>query len=223
MRAAGRVVGVLLLIVAAGVVAFHVRVANDVSRPTPSIASEDAMASGDSYYFAYGTNMSTRYLYNVRGILPKHSEAGSVRGYEVRLLSPGLNGLEPAFAYLVKADSKIAYGVVHRVTGADLAKIKDSEGASYEWATVPVQLKNGQVIDAQSLVRLTDGQTGKPSKRYLNFLIEGATEHGLPQAYIAKLKDTPSVYVPVASELEGDVIMAVVMKRSGKCSSVLVC
>jgi hypothetical protein len=72
-------------------------------------------ADGNVYYFAYGSNMSARYLYNVRGVFPQQSEAGSLEGHEVRFLAPGLNALEPAFAYMVPAHSGVAHGVVHLI------------------------------------------------------------------------------------------------------------
>lgn len=223
MRAIWRILGVFILLVVACVGIFHIRIERDFNRPLPAATSKNTNASGNNYYFAYGSNMSTRYIYNVRNVLPTHSEAGLIENYEVRMLSPGLNALEPAFAYLLKAESKIAHGVVHQVTDADLIKIKESEAGEYEWATLPVRIKSGEFIQAQTLVRRSGGEKGEPSRRYLNILIEGATEHGLPNSFIAELKTMPSVYVPVASEVVGDIVIAVVMKRSGKCSSVLIC
>ncbi len=218
-----RAFSVLLLLALAGAGALHLRIDHLVNLPVPVIGHSAQVNIADQYYFAYGSNMPTRYLYNVRGVLPSYSEPGVVENYEVNFMAPGLNGLESAFAYLLKSESKKVYGVLHRVSKQDLAKVKGSEGALYEWATLPVKLRNGQVVASQTLVRLSRGDVGIPSKRYLQILIEGAREHGLPAAYVNQLLDMPSIYVPVASELMGDVIFALVMKRSGKCTSIFSC
>lgn len=139
-----------------------------------------------------------------------------IENYEISFLAPGLNSLEPAFAYLLQAEGKSAYGVLHRLSKPDLDKVKESEGEMYDWATLPVVVGDGQIVAAQTLVRNSSGDAGKPSRRYLEILIEGATEHGLPSAYIAKLRDMPSAYFPVASELMGNVLHAVVMERSAE-------
>ncbi len=218
-----RIFSVLLLLGLTGAGAFHVRIVHLVNLPMPTTGQSAQANIADQYYFAYGSNMPTRYLYNVRGVLPAHSEAGVVENYEVSFMAPGLNSLEPAFTFLTKSESKKAYGVLHHVSKQDLVKVKESEGALYEWATLPVELKNGEVVAAQTLVRLSHGDVGVPSKRYLQILIEGAREHGLPEVYVKGLLDMPSVYVPLASELMGDVVFAFVMKNSGKCTSVFSC
>ena len=179
--------------------------------------------NADQHYFAYGPNMPRRYLYNVRGVLPAQSDGGFIGGYEVRFLGPGMNGLEPAFAYLLKAEGKKAYGVLHRVSSQDLLRVKESEGPLYEWAILPVTLGNGHVVAAQTLVRLSPGEAGVPSRRYKRLLIEGATEHGLPSPFVSELNAMPSVYVPVLSDLMGDVMHAFVLKASGKCTSLITC
>ena len=218
-----RTFGVLLLFALVGAGALHVRMEHLVNLPVP-ITGHAAQANiADQYYFAYGSNMSTRYLYNVRGVLPAHSEPGVVENHEVSFMAPSLNAFEPAFAYLLKSESKNADGVLHLVSKQDLSKVKESEGALYEWVTLPVELQSGQVIAAATLVRLSRGDVGTPSKRYLQILIEGAREHGLPAEYVNQLLDMPSVYIPIGSELMGDVLLAFVMKRSGKCTSVFSC
>lgn len=220
MKIVRNLFAVFLLLVVALASAFHLRVEHLTQRPLPEARAVEP-ASATHWYFAYGSNMSTRYLYNVRGVYPAESNPGAVSAHEVTLLGPGLNGLEPAFAYLVKAQGKKAYGVVHRVSAQDLDRVKESEGPNYQWVRIPVKLANGQEVAAQTLLRLTSGTEGMPSRRYLELLLEGAQEHGLPEAYIAKLRAHPSVYFPFASELLGDIIEAVVMKRSGKCATLL--
>lgn len=214
--------GVILYLVLAGVGTLHLRVGYLVNQPVPAARPADVGAA-DQYYFAYGANMSTRYLYNVRGVLPAHSAPGVINGFEVRFMPPGITALEPAFAYLLKAEAQKTHGVLHRVSKQDLNRVKESEGTGYEWVTLPVEVGTGQIVSAQTLVRLSHGEGAIPSRRYLAILIEGATEHGLPAAYVAELEEITPAYVPVASELLGNILQAVVMKRSGKCASLIIC
>jgi hypothetical protein len=222
MKFLRRALGALLLLTLIGAGSLHLRIEHLVNRPVPTAVDPAYVVAADQYYFAYGSNMSTRYLYNVRGILPAQSQPGIIENHEISFLASSVKGL-PAFAYLMKAEGKRAYGVLHRVSKQDLDRIKASEGAAYEWATLPVQLGNGQVVSAQTLLRLSPGETGKPSKRYVQLLIEGATEHGLPAAYLANLQGMQSVHIPVVSELMGDILQAAVMKSSGKCASLITC
>jgi hypothetical protein len=52
------------------------------------------------WYFAYGTNMSTRYLTNVRHVGVYLSLPAYVLNYSVTLSKPGLPSIEPSFALL---------------------------------------------------------------------------------------------------------------------------
>ncbi len=220
MKLVKRTLGGLLLLLIVAMSLFHFHMKHLLNSPIPIGAQ---ISNGDQYYFAYGSNMSTRYLYNVRGVLPAQSQSGMIEGYQVSFMKPGLNALEPAFAYLIKSEGKNAYGVLHLVSKQDLEKIEKSEGKIYQWRILPVKLSNGQMIEAQTLVRLSAGDIGKPSRRYLQILVEGALEHQLPATYVSELREMPSVYVPVLSELMGDLLQAFAMQRSGKCASMIRC
>lgn len=74
MKLLRQILGALLLLVLTLGTAFHVRVGYLVNRPLP-VSSDDA---ADQFYFAYGANMPTRYLYNVRGVLPAESKPGLI-------------------------------------------------------------------------------------------------------------------------------------------------
>jgi AIG2-like family len=222
LKRAWRIIALVLTLVGALAGALHGRVSYLVSQPRQSSVSQ-AVQVADQRYFAYGSNMSTRYLGNVRGVWPSHGVAAELAGYEVVFLGPGLNGLEPAFAYLRAHEGAVAHGVLHRLTQADLDRIKASEGASYEWASLPVKLADGSKLAAHTLVRTSPGMAGTPSRRYLSIMREGASEHGLPKPYLDKLRAQPSLHVPVVSEVVGSALMMTVMQRAGTCNAWLVC
>ncbi len=201
----------LIFILAA---ALHLGTSYLINRELPTTTENPIADELSTAYFAYGSNMSSRYLYNVRGVLTTNSQAGSIEGHEVKFFGPGSNKLEPAFSYLVENQNETAFGVLHYLAESDLQRIRNSESSNYQWETLPVKLKNGQVVEARTLLRRKDGEPGVPSRRYLELLIEGATEHDLPGTYVDTLSSRPSIYFPIASELVGDVLQLVVMKQS---------
>lgn len=174
----------------------------------------NSAGTGDIYYFAYGSNMSSRYLYNMRNVLPVRSEFGYIEDYQVSIMQPGINFLEPGFAQLHSAMGNRAYGVVHRISKKELSQIASSEGEMYRWRKVSITLQDGNSVLANTLVGDVSNPIAKPSKRYINIMIEGAREHDLPVSYIKKLANIDSTYYAVASELMGAIVHAVVMISS---------
>ncbi len=213
--------GVPLLLMLAGV-GLHSRVKQLLNQPLPAGLPRPTMTA-DQPYFAYGSNMSTRYLTHARGVLPARSETATADGHELAFLAPGLPMVEPAFAFIVPRLQAQAHGVVHWVSTADLQRIQASEGSRYAWRTISVRLASGGVVSAHTLLPTATGSPGLPSRRYLKLLIEGGKEHGLPTAYINRLSATPSAYLPLVSELAGDLITASVMHRSGRCTWLVNC
>jgi hypothetical protein len=95
------------------------------------------------WYCAYATNMSTRYLTNVRHVGVYLSLTAYVLNYSVTLSEPGLPGIEPAFALLKNELQSKAYWVLHQITVQDLKRVIHSEGTGYNSADVEVQDNNG--------------------------------------------------------------------------------
>ena len=66
--------------------------------------------------------------------------------------------------------------------------IPRQEGESYKRITVTVTTKTGLQIPCFVYVMRDNKGKSLPSKPYLDTLIEGAREHGLPNEYIANLE-----------------------------------
>lgn len=167
------------------------------------------------YYFAYGSNMSSRYLQNVRHIQPVKSIYGYVEGYEVYIYGSGFLLLEPGFAVMSEATGKQAHGVVHQLSPNDIKRIKRSEGSMYEWKTLLVHIGNGDVVEAEALVLQPKSiQDPRPaarcSSRYQSIMLDGAREHGLPQTYISEVESRSTTYIPILSEIVGFLIVLLV-------------
>ncbi len=225
--------GMLALAMAAAG-AFHARVqslahaeempsATSVSSSTPSNTEHSTSEAKGLEYFAYGSNMPTRYLRNVRGIQPIQSQAATLEDHALRFYGPGPNALEPGFAYAIPSKGEAVHGVVHRVRAEDLEKIRRSEGSAYRWATVGVTTVDGKTLEAKTLIRDRPGDPATPSARYIGLLLEGAREFHLPAHHVNLLESMRTTHVPVASEFMGSLLMARVMLRSGRCTTWLHC
>ncbi|OES24628.1 AIG2-like family protein [Alteromonas macleodii] len=167
------------------------------------------------WYFAYGSNMSTRYLTNVRDVAVYESVAGTLRNHTVSFTLPGIPSIEPRFAELSYTVGEKAYGVLHRIDVAGFVKVLRSEGDAYQIADIVVTGVDGKQYKAKTLiVDQRSAESGSPSERYRNIILEGAREHGLPDAYIAQLENTETAYIPLLSEAAGTAIYTLVIVNS---------
>ncbi len=164
------------------------------------------------YYFAYGSNMPSRYLVNVRHVNVYESAPGVLADHAIQFSASGLPLLEPAFANLIPSKGNNAYGVLHLIDSDSLNNIICSESTSYRTLQRKVQrLDSGEMIQAWTLVGRASANAATPSRRYLNLMREGASEQHLPAEYRNWLAAQSGAYVPIISELFGTVIYAAVM------------
>lgn len=150
--------------------------------------------------------MPTRYLANIRHVLIIESHAGMAKDYAMQFSSSSL-WFEPAFANIYQSNGTVSYGVLHRISRADLDRITRSEGSNYSLELIEVDnLTTGSQTDAWTLVGDRQLSESNPSQRYLDWLLEGAREHGLPEDYIDQLAHLNGFYVPILSECVGSII-----------------
>lgn len=156
------------------------------------------------WYFAYGSNMQPATFAGRRGITPRRALAARARGWELVLDKPPLVPIGESFANLLAAPEGEVYGVVYEITADDLAHIDLTEGVligSYARVEIAVEALAHATVDAPAdqpptraftLVADTRAPHLQPSDRYMGLLIEGAEHHGLPDAWIAKLRAIPT-------------------------------
>jgi hypothetical protein len=100
---------------------------------------------------------------------------------------PGLPFVEPAFASIVPDASAEVPGVLWTLTERDMTRLDGFESGRY--ARQPVEVVAGGVTrTAYAYVNRRPGRERPPSRRYLELLAAGATEHGLPSEHIAWLR-----------------------------------
>lgn len=146
------------------------------------------------WYFAYGSNMQAATLRGRRGVAWRRAVAARVRGWRVVFDKPPIVPLPHAFANLVPDAAAESFGVAFEVGAADLARIEVTEGVpigNYRPVVVPVE-PLAPIPDpprqAFSLTSERRDPSRRPSARYMAIVIAGACEHGLPPAWVARLR-----------------------------------
>jgi hypothetical protein len=145
------------------------------------------------WYFAYGSNMQSDTLHGRRGIVFRRALAVRAPGWRVVFDKPPLFPIGESFANIVPDPDAAALGVAFEVDEEELAHIELTEGVllgNYQRVIVPVAPLVPQVDAPDTAVSLSSDRrdpTLRPSRRYMELLIAGAQEHGLPAAYVDQL------------------------------------
>lgn len=146
-------------------------------------------------YFAYGSNMS-------RALMRRHCPGGqeigtaALAGYRFIITVDG-------YASIVPHRGGTVHGVLWRLTARDLAVLNAYESLDsglYLRATLPV-VAGGRRFAALVYIGRTRAE-GRPRSGYLDVVVEGARECGLPDAYVQSLKRWASGRWPGARAIE---------------------
>ena len=139
------------------------------------------------HYFAYGSNMSARRIRYRLGWAPSRVSAhlsDYVLSFNKQSLDGGKANIQSSLGDLVE-------GILYSLNEADLEKFDIYEGVHenhYERKNIQVNDLNGHFISAIAYVAIKTGPESRPTREYLNFLLEG--EHLLSAEYITKLEDS---------------------------------
>ncbi len=160
-----------------------------------------------TWYFAYGSNMQSATLRGRRGIEYRRAVPVRAPGWRLVLDKPPLFPVGESFANIVREDGAEVLGVAFEVTGDDLAHIDLTEGVLVgNYARVEIAVaalmtaSDGAPERAFTLTSDRRAPELRPSRRYMDLLVEGALEHGLPEDWLAFLRGIPT---GVESELAG--------------------
>ncbi len=139
------------------------------------------------WYFAFGANMHNKAFCERRGMRAIEWRAGCVRGYRLRFNLEGRPIGKAAPANISPdADAEI-WGVLYRITRADLLHLDYTEGVPgwrYRHLWVEAEDINGERLQAVTYIAEGKETDGNPSLRYITLLREGARSHGLPEHYL---------------------------------------
>ena len=139
------------------------------------------------WYFAFGANMHDSAFQERRRMRPIEWRPGRVKGYRLRFNLEGRPKGKAAPANLSPDPSADVWGVLYKITRADLLHLDGTEGVPgrrYRHLWVDAEDIGGKAIPAVTYIADGKETDGTPSLRYITLLREGARAHGLPEAYL---------------------------------------
>lgn len=170
-----------------------------------------------AWYFAYGSNMQRATLCERRGIACQRALAARVPGWRVVFDKPPLIPIGESFANIVPDAAAEAFGVLFEIAETDLSHLDLTEGVligNYERVLISaVPIGGEEVIAAHTLTSPRRDASLFPSPRYMGLVIEGASEHGLPPAYLEYLRTVPTGPESVQAKLLRPMMDAVMRRR----------
>jgi gamma-glutamylcyclotransferase (GGCT)/AIG2-like uncharacterized protein YtfP len=146
--------------------------------------------AGDTWYFAYGSNLA---------VDQKEQRTGRIRravrcrlpGYRFAFNKQGSSG--QVYANIVPDETHEVWGVIYLCNRAAMREMDRFEGVSgghYQRQAVQVIDDPGEKVAAITYVAGSKfvSEAGKPSEEYLQRILTGARHHGLPDDYVRDLE-----------------------------------
>jgi cation transport regulator ChaC len=140
-----------------------------------------------SWYFAYGSNMVVERM-RERGVPFISSLPAVLRDQRLVFDKRGRDG--SARANVARARGERTFGVLYELAGEALDVLAQFE-SGYDLVDVAVEVARPDggvlLVQARTFVARSDRRTAAdPTRSYVELILEGAREHGLPEA--AKLE-----------------------------------
>jgi gamma-glutamylcyclotransferase (GGCT)/AIG2-like uncharacterized protein YtfP len=151
-------------------------------------------------YFAYGSNMDTATLGGRRGVAWTRAGAAFLDGWRIAFDKPSMLGTGEGMATILRDAASSLWGVVYDISTEDLDHLELTEGVRighYERVEVPVRTSDGwpgaAIETAVTLASDHRDSSIRPTTRYRDILVRGASEHGLPAAWVDVLRRIDAV------------------------------
>jgi hypothetical protein len=134
-------------------------------------------------YFAYGSNMSSARI-GARLTAPVYVCTARITGYRLAFNKPGRDGTGKA--NLVPDAEGVAWGVVWRIAVQDWPRLDGFEPGYARRACV-VEGPEGDTRRVHVYLHAERGPDVPPHAWYVQHVIDGAREHGLPEVYVESI------------------------------------
>lgn len=147
--------------------------------------------------------MQSATLRGRRGVAYRRAIPARVSGWQLVFDKPGFAGTGEAYANIVPVPRARVYGVLFEVSADDHAHVELTEGVligAYQRVTVTATaLTTGTRRRCYSLSSPRRAPDTRPTTRYMQVVIDGAEEHGLPSTHIAALRAVEAIPESTAS------------------------
>ena len=139
------------------------------------------------WFFAYGTNMSRATMQQRAGQL-LDAQPGRLENYTLVFNKMVRGG--SAEANIQTSRGETVHGVLYRIPESALRLLDRSTGVPDHYRRIQLDVTgaNGSPVSAHVYIASKVGKGLRPAAHYLQTLLQGAGEHGLPADYIAVIK-----------------------------------
>lgn len=148
--------------------------------------------AGSVWYFAYGSNMSRAQMRSRAGQILEE-QPGRIENYEMVFNKKSRGGA--ATANIRTAPGKTVYGVLYKINDSAFRNLDRYEGVPEHYRRIEVNVTDGagNKVGAQVYIATKVENGLRPAPHYLQTILGGASEHGLPAQYIEQIKSAAGV------------------------------
>lgn len=139
-------------------------------------------------YFAYGSNMSSRRL-RARTKSARPVGVYTLPGFALRFHKVGKDGSGKCDAFRTGNSADRVVGVLYDLDAADEAPLDRIEGLGWGYRKEQVEVKGpgGDIESAFTYCAIRIDRSLRPYSWYLEHVLAGAREAGLPEEYVAEI------------------------------------
>ena len=146
--------------------------------------------SEDTWYFAYGSNMSVDRKTDRTGTIRQQIRC-RLDGHRLVFNKRADEG--GVYANIECNETTEVWGVLYLCDQAAIKSLDEKEGVAsghYERTKIQVENSSGELIECETYIAGLDHicQEGTPSPDYLQHLLNGARDHDLPSWYIDDIR-----------------------------------
>lgn len=139
----------------------------------------------DTYYFAYGSNLCVDRQLERTGAI-RRVRLACLKDYRFAFNKAGV---DEVYANIVPCVGDMVWGAVYLCSPQAMIWLDEYEGVKvghYRRSPVEVETADGQIMQAETYIAVDEFiiEVGRPSKWYLDRILQGATEHSLPAGYV---------------------------------------
>lgn len=154
------------------------------------------------HYFSFGSNMSMRSL-RAKGVEPLRSRRAQLSGWRLRFNVQHFFRHEGGVGNIEKTGNPedCVLGVLHECPDHALSLLDEAEAYGYGYDRIEVEVEpqqpgcgGGRKVAALTYIGMPQfiDNSCRPSRRYLNIVLEGARQAELDEAYLRALAEHPT-------------------------------
>ncbi|MET0049639.1 MAG: gamma-glutamylcyclotransferase family protein [Candidatus Thiodiazotropha sp.] len=149
------------------------------------------------YYFAYGSNLSTKRLLQ-RIPSACFVTVAQLSAHQLRFHKRSKDRSAKCDIHETGDPEDRVYGVVFEISDADKRILDGYEGLGhgYEEKWAALVTSSGKEITAVTYFATLIDETLQPYHWYKQHVLRGALEYGLPERYVLTIRNTPSIDDP---------------------------